>query len=114
MSIILCIYIVRLYITQRNPQRSLEKFMYSPFILILIIYSAFILLYRTENRIVREATKKVLSLVAGPLRGGKGLNWCATKEKITFFNVRKKVPMVPKLKALCGRATKKRTFLRLP
>ena len=32
-------------------------------------------------------------------RGGE-LNGCATKEKVTFFNVRKKVPM----------ATKKRTF----
>ena len=29
--------------------------------------------------------KKVLFLVAGPLRGGGGLNGCATKEKITFF-----------------------------
>ena len=34
--------------------------------------------------------KKVLFLVAGPLNG------CATKEKGTFFNVRKKVPMATK------------------
>ena len=30
--------------------------------------------------------KRVLFLVAGPLRGG-GVNGCATKEKRTFFNV---------------------------
>ena len=45
--------------------------------------------------------KKVIFLVAGPLRGG-GLNGCATKEKRTFFDVRKKVPMDKEL------------FLRLP
>ena len=29
--------------------------------------------------------KKVIFLVAGPLRGGGGLNGCATKEKSTFL-----------------------------
>ena len=45
------------------------------------------------------------------------MNGCATKEKRTFFNVRKKVPMATKprgrgAKGLSGRATKKkkRTF----
>ena len=33
--------------------------------------------------------------MAGPLRGG-GLNGCAIKEKIPFFNVRKKNPMATK------------------
>ena len=33
--------------------------------------------------VLREAAKKVIFLVAG-------LNWCAAKEKRTFFNVRKK------------------------
>ena len=32
---------------------------------------------------IREAAKKILFLVAGPLRGGGGLNGYATKEKIT-------------------------------
>ena len=35
--------------------------------------------------LLREAAKKVLFLVAGPLRGGGGLNGRATKEKRTFF-----------------------------
>ena len=43
-----------------------------------------------------EAAKKIIFLVAGPLRGGEGLNGFATKEKITFFNIRKKVPMATK------------------
>ena len=38
--------------------------------------------------------KKVLFLVAGPLRGGGSLNGCASKD--IFFNVRKKVPMANK------------------
>ena len=67
---------------------------------------------------VREAAKKVLFLVAGPLRGGE-VNGCATKEKRTFFNVRKKVPMATKprgggAKGLSGRATKKITFCGFP
>ena len=45
---------------------------------------------------LREAAKKVIFLVAGPLRGGGGLNGCATKEKRTFFNERKKVPITTK------------------
>ena len=64
---------------------------------------------------VREAAKKVLFLGAGPLRGGWGLNGCATKEKRTFFNVRKKVPKASRpgggAKGLSGRATKKITFI---
>ena len=39
---------------------------------------------------IREALKKVLFLVAGPLIG------CATKEKKPVFNVRKKVHMATK------------------
>ena len=45
---------------------------------------------------VREAAKKVLFLVAGPIRGGGGLNGCATKGKKNVFNVRKTVPMATK------------------
>ena len=57
--------------------------------------------------------------MAGPLRvggarGGGGLNGCATMERRTFFNVRKKGPTATKprggAKGLSGRATKKRTF----
>ena len=48
--------------------------------------------------------KKVLFLVDGPLRGESG-EGCATKEKRTFFNIRKNDN-----KGLSGRATKKRTF----
>ena len=33
----------------------------------------------------REAAKKVIFFVAGPLRGGGGLNGYATKEKKNFF-----------------------------
>ena len=44
----------------------------------------------------REAAKIILFLVAGPLRGGGRLNRCATKKKITFFNVGKKVPKATK------------------
>ena len=64
----------------------------------------------------REAAKKVLFLVSGQRRGGEVLNGCATKEKRTFFNVRKKVPMAAKpgggggAKVLSGRATKKQNF----
>ena len=64
--------------------------------------------------ILWEAAKKVIFLVAGPLRGG-GLNGCATKEKITFFNIRKKVPMATKpggggLKALVAGPLRKELF----
>ena len=51
---------------------------------------------------LREAArKKIIFLVAGPIRGWR-LNGCATKEKRTFFNVGKKVPVAtkPRLKAL--------------
>ena len=46
----------------------------------------------------REATKKVLFLVAGATKKGEGgLNKCATKNKNNyFFNLRKKVPMATK------------------
>ena len=54
--------------------------------------------------------KKVLFLVAGPLRGGGRLNGCANKEKRTFFYVRKKGPMATKPKGLSGRDTTKITF----
>ena len=62
---------------------------------------------------VMEAAKKVLFLVAGPLREGEGLNGCATKD---IFYARKNVPMATKprrgggAKGLSGGATKKRTF----
>ena len=36
------------------------------------------------TRIAREVAKKVIFLVAGPLRGG-GLNGCATKKKNNFI-----------------------------
>ena len=49
------------------------------------------------------------------------VNRCATNEKITFFNARKKVPMATKtrgggggLKALVGWPLRKELFLRLP
>ena len=49
---------------------------------------------RNCSCLIREAAKKVLLFFAGPLRGeGGGLNGCATKEKRTFFNVTKKVPL---------------------
>ena len=41
---------------------------------------------------VKEAAKKS-SFLSGR---GEGLNGCATKEKRTFLNVRKKVPMATK------------------
>ena len=45
----------------------------------------------------KGSRKKFLFLMAGPLRGVGGvLNGCATKEKRTFFNVRKKVPVATK------------------
>ena len=38
------------------------------------------------KKFIWEATKKVLGLVAGPLRGrGGGLNGCATKNKELFL-----------------------------
>ena len=40
---------------------------------------------RFFGTLLKEAAKKVLFLVAGPLRGGLGLKGCATKEKRTFF-----------------------------
>ena len=46
--------------------------------------------------LVGKPQKKVIFLVAGPLRGGGRLNGCATKEKRTFFSVRKKVPVATK------------------
>ena len=53
--------------------------------------------------------------MAGPLRGGGGgLNGCSTKEKGTFFNVRKKVPVATKpsggLKALVAGLLRKEHF----
>ena len=47
--------------------------------------------YKNNYGSLREAAKKVLYLVVGPLRGGGGANGCATNEKKNlFFNVRKK------------------------
>ena len=43
-----------------------------------------------NNNNDKGSRKKVLFLVAGPLRGGGGLNGCATKETKLFLNVRKK------------------------
>ena len=40
-------------------------------------------------RSVGEAAKKILFLVAGPIRGGWGLNVCASKEKYFFLNKEK-------------------------
>ena len=66
-----------------------------------------------HSRQLREAAKKVLLLVAGPIRGGGGLTGVPLR-KFFFFNVRKKVPMTTKqrgrAKGLSGRAIKKRTF----
>ena len=47
------------------------------------------------HRSLGKPQKKVLFLVARPLKG-RGGNGCATKEKRTVFNVRKKVPMATK------------------
>ena len=49
---------------------------------------------RTRNTerlsdIVREAAKKVIFLVAGPLRGG-GAKWCVTKVKKELFLCKEK------------------------
>ena len=49
-----------------------------------------------KEYVLGKPQKKVLFFLAGPLRGGRGLNVCATKEKRTFFNVREKVPMATK------------------
>ena len=35
-----------------------------------------------KRKQIREAAKKILFLVAGPLKEGGGLNGCATKEKL--------------------------------
>ena len=41
----------------------------------------------------REAAKKFLILVAGPLRGGGGLKGCGTKELFVFFcKCKNKIP----------------------
>ena len=40
--------------------------------------------------LIREAAKKGFFLVAGPLRGGGGLNGGATKDKRTFFLFKEK------------------------
>ena len=62
----------------------------------------------------KGSPKKVIFLVASPLRGGK-LNGCATKEKRTFCNVRKKVPIASKprgggLMTLVARPLRKDSF----
>ena len=62
----------------------------------------------------KGSRKKVLFLVAGPLRGGGGAKRVCHQGKKTFFNVRKKVPIATKpreggAKGLSGRV-KKRTF----
>ena len=49
-----------------------------------------------QKRTDKGSRKKILFLVAGPLRGGGGANGCATKEKRTFFNVRGKNPIANK------------------
>ena len=41
----------------------------------------------------KESRKKSSFLSGRATKRGGGLNGCATKEKITFFNVRGKVPM---------------------
>ena len=75
------------------------------------------LTYRQTNRVIHLGAS--LQKRRGNDRGG--LNGCTTKEKITFFNVRKKVPMATKprggggLKALvAGPLRKEPSFLRLP
>ena len=52
---------------------------------------------KTDKNESKGSRKKVLFLVAGPLREGGRLSGCATKKKKDFFfNVRKKVSMATK------------------
>ena len=50
-------------------------------------------LIANTNFLVREAAKKVLLLMAGPLRGGGDGKKPAIKKKITFFLLFKKILM---------------------
>ena len=66
------------------------------------------------HNLLREVAKKSSFLSVRANNRGR-VNRCATEEKITFFKVRKKVPLATKrrgggAKGLSGRTTKKITF----
>ena len=66
--------------------------------------------------LIKAASKKSSFLSGRTTKKGGGLNGCATKEKRTFFNVRKKIPLAtkPRPKTLVDGPLRKDLFLRLP